>query len=136
MREIEFRAKAKNKNMWIYGDLIHDENGYSILSKKEGCLKIKPNTIGQYTGLKDKNGKKIFEGDIFEIEENEAIGVVVFEKGAYRIEIYGYREVLYEYGYDTGSWDYLTTEDFDMYYIDQMEIIGNIYDNTELLKGE
>ena len=144
MREIEFRAKSVDRfrlndidNGWVYGDLYHNEAETMIIEQPSGNeIDVDKDTLGQYTGLKDKNGQKIFEGDIFEIEENEAIGVVVFEKGAYRIKIYGYREVLYEYGYDTGSWDYWATEDFDMYYIDQMEVIGNIYDNPELLKGE
>ena len=121
MREIEFRAKTKNKNMWGYGDLIHDENGYSILSKKEGCLKIKPNTIGQYTGLKDKNGKKIFEGDILEFD--------FYDIGKQRAFVY-WNEKYCAFLLNVIS------NNFEFAKISDGKVIGNIYENPELLKGE
>ncbi len=70
MREIEFRAKNGNGD-WIYGDLLHNTHDckYAIrinnnTTSHNEIWKIEPETIGQYTGLKDKNGNKIFEGDI------------------------------------------------------------------------
>lgn len=147
MREIEFRAKAKNKNAWIYGDLIHDENGYSILSKKEGCLKIKPNTIGQYTELKDKNGRKIFEGDIVKYTRKHMYcptanfhnkDLVSLHKIYWNEEHYQFWEEQYPLddrefrcigGGPIGFDDERADENI-------IEVVSNIYDNPELLKGE
>ena len=157
--EVLSRGKT-SKGEWVYGDLVHPKSNYVfgnhsrpiddkyafILTTcwvhggrfcSNGVCWVLSETVGQYTGLTDKNGNKIFEGDVFEEREYETRGVVVFENGAFKIKWYGVKTVLREYGYDdNGGWDEIETESFDMYYINQMEVIGNIHDNPTLISGE
>lgn len=123
MRKIEFRAVAKNKKRWVYGDLIHDGTGYSIIEHSGGCIKVRPETIGEYTGLKDPNGKRIFEGDILKVISKESAtdnqnhyDYVVFSDGCFCMaNAFMFEELSYGCDYD---------------------VVGNIHDNKELLEEE
>lgn len=137
MREILFRGKRKKDGEWVYGNYaVADNNGkqHFIFQNKAFEFEVDPETVGQYTGLTDKNGKKIFEGDIVTYEDAEADyegyhDNVFFNRGEVRIS----------------AWDGIcftnrqTIDMNDLYESETMvdcEIIGNIHDNPELLEVE
>ena len=128
MREILFRGKRKDfDNEWLYGfyTLYNNNRGMKptiITGTEENCcilLEVIPETVGQYTGLTDKNGKKIFEGDICINREGD-IGRVTWYEGYSAFMIYGITK-------NKVYWLY--ANDFS-----ELEVIGNIHDNPELLK--
>ena len=120
MREILFRGKAYNGE-WEYGVPV-----FSGLNNELAFMKqmhsydhqVIPETVGQYTGLTDKNGKKIFEGDICQHRSNYS--------GDFVISIVTYTDGQFLSMADNNSGFNLS---------DKLEIIGNIHDNLELLKG-
>ncbi len=121
-REIEFRGK--HNDSWIYGYLLKDDGKYYI-AKRSGLgswYYVKTETIGQYTGLKDKNGKKIFEGDIIKYTDEVPYTVMFDPTGYWCLDGNGARnsEMLIQ---DDDTNDYI-------------EIIGNIYENNLESKGE
>ena len=137
MREILFRGKDI-KEYWHIGLLAHIGNAWYI-SNKAGvatAFEVIPETIGQYTGLTDKNGTKIFEGDIVKFGKN--IYQIVFAVGSFALydeqgemiskiggindNCYSLMELYIECTWEDG-WAY------------DIEVIGNIHDNPELLKG-
>lgn len=124
MREILFRAKCDNE-LWLEGIAFpHDRDKVTMFSQHpiDGSLvgiEVIPETVGQYTGLKDKNGKKIFEGDIIEFY-GDKIGAVV------------YNEEDTEYGMVLDGTNYCGLGHY--YSSWNLEVIGNIHDNPELLE--
>ena len=153
MREILFRGKSSETGKWREGCLLNvtldgvtynivfgddfARSGTGVTAMAHSC--VYPETVGQFTGLTDKNGKKIFEGDI--VEYNNGFdyfkGFVVFENGSFGIGGY---EVI---GLSSGCcdnfanlwqlfWDQEVTDEPELYCC---TVIGNIHDNPELLEG-
>lgn len=140
MREILFRGKREDDGEWVYGMPCATELSgiYAIQTLAGGIFDVIPESVGEFTGLSDKYGERIFEGDILLIkttldsinpltrdDEYIAKGVVVFNEGHF--ELKGDGLVLFTY------WG--TQVLFKAAHFKEYEVIGNIHDNPELLKG-
>lgn len=127
MREILFRGKFAPSGMWIIGDLRQYLSGAKAIKANDmmHIMEVAPDTIGQFTGLTDKNGKKIFEGDIlsahFDFKNPDVESRAVVEWG-------NFRWVTHHPGYEP---DDITDFDKGLW-----TVIGNIHDNPELMEGE
>lgn len=124
MRKILFRGKTV-KEQWAYGLLAHIGNAWYI-SNKAGvatAYEVIPSTVGQFTGLKDKNGTKIFEGDIVRVFDVWCGGVkkVVWweSEASFKLSKDGKTYLCLDTAIEKGC-----------------KVIGNIHDNPELLNGE
>lgn len=130
MREILFRGKNINTNDWVFGSLVYSakEKQYYIVEQQDNELSfpVYEESISQYTDLTDKNGKYIFEGDI--IKTYHGLGKVVYSK---QFAVFGY--IMIEKNNHEKEYDYRFTE---VVIEDGIEVIGNIYDNPELLEVE
>lgn len=134
MREILFRGKNEKTGKWAFGvplrcsrrtyivkDIVwdYDTDGYEHLTAV-GEIQVDPDTVGQFTGLLDKNGNKIFEGDIL----HGLYGDMLVCFG----EIIGYgMGFMWKPVIEDGKWESITG------FVDEYEVIGNKWDNPELL---
>jgi uncharacterized phage protein (TIGR01671 family) len=150
MREILFRGKRIDNDEWVEGYLIYDEFcntsipyiGY-LYGDGADVVEVTPETVGQYMGLKDKNGKRIFEGDIVYVEYDQ----YTFDGSSTE-----HRAVRGAIGYDTIGMIGIIVEQYqgepvwsDFFNVLALtdsikdwsiEVIGNIYDNSKLLGGK
>ena len=131
-REISFRGKSKRTGEWFFGNLFDkDTKGRThIGTTVRRCFDIDPETVGQFTGMTDKNGTKIFEGDILKFNTFRTKNTGG-RKDIVRFEDCGF--------YPMNDLFYIDGECGDSIELDKdgnymFEIIGNIYDNKELLK--
>ena len=130
MREILFRGKRLDNGEWVEGDLVHSvyKVGDTCVGKF-GCTlgmhQVAPSTVGQYTGLKGKNGKRIFEGDIVKTSDITHEGVIQIPGESFEIAMRKGCWVMV----DREDWDFLETNH------ECIQVIGNIHGNQELQKG-
>lgn len=124
MREILFRGKRLDNGEWVEGDLYHRNDEVLVENYQHGfSFGVDPATVGQDTGLKDKNGDRIFEGDICRNTKTGEIVSVAWH-GTMAGFVWSKRKEkshLFDFG-----------ELFRAY--DKYEVIGNIHDNPELLE--
>lgn len=130
MREIKFRGRDIDQNEWRYGSYVAmaelDGTILHYIVELDGQQWIVfPETVGQYTGLKDKNGIEIFEGDVIRTTSPDCTAVVVWEQGTVRnigYTIESERKIVYVDRVDRNDKS-------------AVEVIGNIYENKELLEA-
>ena len=129
MREILFRGKQVGNDQWIEGDLRHLENGVVGIVTEQNLFSVvvRPETVGQYTGLKDKNGRRIFEGDIL-LERRFYFGDIF-----YIIEWCESSFGVRMHRQDRTSDIVIPIDDSEFGSSpDALEVVGNIHDNPEL----
>ena len=139
MREILFKAKRVDNGEWCYGvPLVEGWSKTTYIASYEYSslafvqqIEVVPETLCEFTGLCDKNGKRIWENDIIFDTWYEKLGVVKFGMGTFDGGIYRYYGWHYE---SKGSVDH-----HELYKYDELvgfEVLGNIFDNPELLTAE
>ena len=109
-REIRFRGLRTDGGGWVEGDLIQPNNIFNTLS---GMVKVHPETVGQFTGLKDKKGKEIYLDDTYLDDDGDLFKVVELDCGKYALHLIGSNYI----------------DEFVLW--KQIEIIGNIHEKTE-----
>lgn len=134
MREILFRGQSIEDNKWVYGDLIREKKSfgkictriYRTTNNGWELIDVDSKTVGQYTGLNDENGNKIFENDIVAYwdtystengqSEADCIGKIVWDDETISFQVT----------------NRLSAESYEV--LDECSVIGNIFDNPELLE--
>lgn len=136
MRVIKFRGKA-NDGRWVYGGLVYGDVIQTAIYFEAGNMAyrrvdwayVDPATVGQFTGLYDKNGKEIYEGDIISSEKHPHNKHLIFyneKQGRFMAGLHGNTDIsaFGVCGIDDTTW--MATK----------EVVGNVYDNHKLLKDE
>ncbi|MNR93669.1 YopX protein [compost metagenome] len=135
MREYRFRGKRIDNGEWVYGDLWQHNGRMDIVDSKADSHPVDPKTVGQYTGLQDRNGKEIYEGDIL-----TALKYPFQDDGKYNYHgviewvdeeasFYMTKRLANKDKRGTLDWISQPIEE-----IEEFEVIGNIYEHPHLLE--
>lgn len=136
-REILFKAKRKDNGEWVEGYYVYCRKRHYILpvlnkaigfdEREDEWVEVDPDTICQYTGLTDKNGEKIWENDICDRKEKYP-EIVTYNKGDWQLD----------YSYALGKEKHFCACNLGFYACERecVEVIGNVFDNPELLEAE
>nr|DAQ58908.1 MAG TPA: YopX protein [Caudoviricetes sp.] len=133
LREIKFRGKSADNGKWIIGYYYHECGNTYIVEDRQSLSEtsrnvpyvVIPETVGQFTGLFDKNGKEIYEGDIlhtitFGFEPEEYTAIILYRNCSFQLS-------------NGRNLFYFGQSDFTK--MDDTIVIGNIYDNPELINS-
>jgi len=142
VRDIKFRGKRVDNGEWVYGDLvkIHTRKGYgygirnTVERVNDGIInlipeEVMPQTVGQYTGLKDKNGKEIYEGDIVQVKMSAGYSEC-YEWEKFQIKFISEKQLGRFIAIDRNN------ESWNITSSNEIEVIGNVYEDGGLLDSK
>lgn len=118
MRKIKFRGRCVITGNWAYGYYYPSKGNYIIRDAEDKETIVMPESVGQFTGLKDKNGTEIYDGDIMKGFPEGTIGVVKYSDSQH------------------GFWMYQDMKTTATYWSVECEVIGNTHENPELIESK